>query len=66
MKIPPSGLLNWTSSVHWSKHQLPCRYCGETTNLRDSSRKAAHKTCAENALTQQAAEAVDAYQKGTL
>lgn len=66
VKIPPSGLLDWTSSAHWSKHQLPCRYCGEMTNLRDSRRKPAHKTCAEGALSQQAAEAAEVYQNGTL
>lgn len=65
-ELPPGGVLDWSSSAHWSPQQLPCRYCGGETNLRDSSRNAAHKTCAENALSQQAAEAAEAYQNGTL
>jgi hypothetical protein len=36
------------------------------TNLRDSHGKPAHKCCAEAALQQQAADAADAYQNGTL
>ncbi|MFF3497415.1 hypothetical protein ACFYWS_39490 [Streptomyces sp. NPDC002795] len=63
---PPGGLLDWHASSHWSRRQLPCRYCEEPTNLRDSKHKPAHKTCAEQALAQQAAEAADAYQNGTL
>ncbi|MEI5100354.1 hypothetical protein RB200_19725 [Streptomyces sp. PmtG] len=61
----PGTLLDWTDSdVHWSKHSRPCRYCGKPTQLRDSKRKPAHKTCAEEALAVQAAEAADAYQIG--
>lgn len=56
-ELPPSGCLDWCSSAHWSDVQQPCRYCGDLTNLRDSSRKPAHKTCAEDALRQQAADA---------
>lgn len=63
---PPGGLLNWSSSAHWSEQQLPCRYCGAVTNLRDSTRAPAHKTCAEIALTRQAAETAEAYENGTL
>lgn len=59
-------LLDWHSSEHWSQHLRPCRYCGQPTNLRDSKRKPAHKTCAETALAQQAADAADAYQAGRL
>jgi hypothetical protein len=62
----PGGLLDWTDSSHWSWTAKPCRYCGNDTNLRDSKRSPAHKTCAETALAQQAAEAVDTYQNGTL
>jgi hypothetical protein len=58
----PGTLLDWTdASVHWSSRQLPCRYCGFPTNLRDSRMKPAHKTCAEEALARQVAEAADAY-----
>lgn len=59
---PPTGLLNWGSPEHWSTRQLPCRYCGDLTNLRDSHRKPAHKVCAEDALRQQTADAADAYE----
>lgn len=58
---PPGGLLDWTSSTHWSHIPRPCRYCDRPTNLRDSKRSPAHKTCAEAALAQQAADAADAY-----
>ncbi|MEU6649474.1 hypothetical protein ABZ904_08505 [Streptomyces sp. NPDC046900] len=59
----PGTLLDWTNgSVHWDYDgPRPCRYCGVPTQLRDSQRKHAHKTCAEDALTQQAAEAAAAY-----
>lgn len=62
---PPGGLLDWSDGSHWSRRQLPCRYCGEPTNLRDSKGKPAHKVHAEQALAQQAADAADAYQNGT-
>lgn len=62
----PGTLLDWRGSEHWSERQLPCRYCGFPTNLRDSRMKPAHKTCAEEALAIQAAEAQAAYhQEGT-
>ncbi|MFZ3556438.1 MULTISPECIES: hypothetical protein [unclassified Streptomyces] len=64
--LPPGGLLDWRDSSHWSWTPKPCRYCGEPTRLRDSKGKPAHKVCAEQALAQQAAEAADAYQNGTL
>ncbi|MFJ1995273.1 hypothetical protein [Streptomyces asiaticus] len=57
----PAPLLDWRSPNRWSWTAKPCRYCGHDTNLRDSRRKPAHKTCAEQALAQQAAEAADAY-----
>ncbi|MHC5259873.1 hypothetical protein ACYSUO_18505 [Streptomyces sp. UC4497] len=64
---PPGGLLDWSDSSHWDfEHARPCRYCAEPTHLRDSKHKPAHKTCAEQALAQQAADAADAYQNGTL
>lgn len=65
---PPVGapLLNWQDGRHWSTTPEDCRYCGQPTHLRDSKRKAAHKTCAEEALATQAAEAADAYQNGHL
>ena len=59
-------LLDWRSMTHWSYVDLPCRYCGGDTPLRDSKRKPAHKVCAENTLAQQAADAADAYQTGRL
>ncbi len=57
----PGTLLDWRDSSHWSSREKPCRYCGGPTQLRDSKRSPAHKTCAEAALTEQAAEAADAY-----
>jgi hypothetical protein len=63
---PPTGILDWRDSSHWSSISKPCRYCQQPTNLRDSKRSPAHKTCAEAALAQQAADAADAYQTGQL
>jgi hypothetical protein len=60
---PP--LLDWRDPSHYSYAARPCRYCGGDTHLRDSKKKPAHKTCAENALAQQAAEAADAYRLDT-
>lgn len=60
---PPGGLLDWRDASHWSWTQKECRYCGGLTNLRDSKHKAAHKTCAEEALTRQAEEAADEYMR---
>ncbi|MFI1734016.1 hypothetical protein ACH40E_33350 [Streptomyces acidicola] len=58
----PGTLLDWTSSKHWDYDgPRPCRYCGIDTQLRDSHGSPAHKTCAEDALATQAAEAADAY-----
>lgn len=60
----PGQVLDWTdASQHWSSRELPCRYCGFPTHLRDSRMKPAHKVCAEQALAIQAAEAADAYQQ---
>jgi hypothetical protein len=59
---PAAGqLLDWTDPSHWSWTAKPCRYCDKPTHLRDSKNKAAHKTCAEKALAQQAEEAADEY-----
>ncbi|MFJ3100311.1 hypothetical protein [Streptomyces sp. NPDC086835] len=63
---PPGGLLDWTDSRHWSQQARPCRYCGEPTQLRDSQRKAAHKTCAEAALNQQHQDMAAAYENERL
>ncbi|WP_028814456.1 hypothetical protein [Streptomyces flavidovirens] len=63
---PPGGLLDWRDASHWSRTEKPCRYCGFPTHLRDSKRSPAHKVCAEEALTIQAAEAAAAYQNGRL
>ncbi|MGW5123230.1 hypothetical protein ACWEQ7_04045 [Streptomyces sp. NPDC004069] len=58
----PGTFLDWRDGdVHWSSRALPCRYCGQPTQLRDSKRKPAHKTCAEDALAAQAAETANAY-----
>lgn len=65
-QLPTGGLLNWSDSSHWSKNARPCRYCGSPTQLRDSRRSPAHKTCAEEALRIQAAEAAEAYRNGQL
>ena len=59
-------ILDWRDGKHYSNRALPCRYCGQPTNLRDSKGKPAHKICAEQALAQQAADAADAYQTGHL
>lgn len=58
----PGGLLDWRDAAHWSWTEKACRYCGRPTNLRDSRRSPAHKTCAEAALAQQAADTVEAYE----
>lgn len=64
---PDPPLLDWSDRSHWSHTAKQCRYCPELTNLRDSKGKPAHKICAEQALAQQAADAVDAYhQEGRL
>lgn len=58
----PGTLLDWTDSSHWDyEGPHPCRYCGIPTQLRDSKRSPAHKTCAEEALAIQAAETAAAY-----
>ncbi|MGW1158454.1 hypothetical protein ACWD5Q_06675 [Streptomyces sp. NPDC002513] len=62
----PGTLLDWRDSSHWSERELPCRYCGFSTHLRDSRMKPAHKTCAEEALAIQAAETASAYQQNGL
>ncbi|MGD1219975.1 hypothetical protein AB9Q10_16280 [Streptomyces krungchingensis] len=64
----PGSLLDWTDAVHWDRFESrPCRYWGRPTQLRDSARKPAHKVCAEQALTDQAADAAAAYRtRGTL
>lgn len=63
---PRAPVLDWRSQAHWSWTPKPCRYCGRDTNLRDSKRKPAHKTCAEEAIAQQVADAADAYKNGQL
>lgn len=64
---PPTQvpLLDWRAASHWSNTARPCRYCQRPTHLRDSKRKPSHKTCAEQALARQTAEAEDAYQEAT-
>lgn len=57
----PPPLLDWRDPSHWSWTAKPCRYCDRPTNLRDSKRSPAHKTCAEAALARQAAEAAESY-----
>lgn len=60
----PGALLNWNDSKHWD-YTGPklCRYCETPTQMRDSHGSPAHKSCAEDALATQAAEAADAYQQ---
>jgi hypothetical protein len=62
----PGQLLDWTGPWHWGGIELPCRYCGEDTPLRDSKRQPAHKVCAEQALAAQYAQALTEYQEGAL
>lgn len=58
----PGRLLDWTGSGHWDhRGPRPCRYCEGPTQLRDSDKKPAHKTCAEAALDQQAEDTQAAY-----
>ena len=57
----PAPLLDWRDSSHWSRTPKPCRYCGKDAYTRDSKRSPAHKTCAEQALAQQAADTAQAY-----
>lgn len=65
-KPSPGGLLDWRDASHWSWTEKPCRYCGGLTHLRDSKRSPAHKSCAEEALAQQAADAAEAYENDRL
>jgi hypothetical protein len=58
----PPPLLDWRDASHWSWTEKPCRYCQRPTNLRDSKRSPAHKSCAEEALAARAAEAAEAYE----
>lgn len=60
----PPPLLDWQDSSHWSRNAKPCRYCTRPTHLRDSKRSPAHKTCAEQALAQQAEDTAAAYENG--
>lgn len=57
----PPPLLDWRDPSHWSWTAKDCRYCGRPTNLRDSKRSPAHKSCAEEAIARQAAEAAESY-----
>lgn len=60
--LDPPRLLDWNDSSHWDyTGPQPCRYCGKPTQLRDSKRSPAHKTCAEAALARQAVEAAGSY-----
>lgn len=66
-ELPPGGVLDWIDSKHWDyAGPQPCRYCKRPTQLRDSQGSHAHKTCAEDAIAQQIAEAADAYKNGQL
>lgn len=61
-ELPPGGLLDWSDRSHWSDLARPCRYCQGPTNLLDSQRKPAHKTCAEEAIARQIEEASESYE----
>ncbi|MFE3378806.1 hypothetical protein [Streptomyces anulatus] len=63
---PATGVLDWKDSRHWSQQARPCRYCGGVTNLRDGSRKPAHKTCAEDAIQAQIQDQAAAYENERL
>ncbi|WP_286157598.1 hypothetical protein [Streptomyces griseus] len=54
-RVLPTGgvLLNWGSPGHWDgRVQLPCRYCGCLTHLRDDRGRPADKVCAEAQLAE--------------
>ncbi|MFD9903863.1 hypothetical protein [Streptomyces sp. NPDC059063] len=60
---PAARVLDWSLRRHWASRARPCRYCdGPATHLRDSSRKPAHKVCAEEAIARQDAERAEAYE----
>lgn len=59
-------VLDWRNWRHWGGVDLPCRYCGGDTPLRDSHRQPAHKVCAEEALAAQYEQAVTEYREGVL
>lgn len=66
-RFRPGQLLDWSDSSHWNYDgPAACRYCGRPAFLLDSGRHPAHKTCAEAALAEQAAEATAAYGGQTL
>ncbi|WP_228994760.1 hypothetical protein [Streptomyces sp. DH8] len=52
--LPAGGvLLDWASPGHWDgRAQLPCRYCGCLTHLRDDRGRPADKVCAEVRLAE--------------
>lgn len=64
--LPPGGVLDWSSSLHWGGPLLKCRYCTGPTPLRDSRGKPAHKVCAEMAIAEQVAEYAAAYENERL
>ncbi|MGC0317528.1 hypothetical protein QBC98_006035 [Kitasatospora acidiphila] len=42
--------LDWHDSAHFDRtRDLPCRWCGRPTPLRDDQRRPSHKVCAESA-----------------
>ncbi|PYC80484.1 hypothetical protein C7C46_12315 [Streptomyces tateyamensis] len=42
------ALLNWRDARHFDHtRDLPCRWCGRPTPLRDDQRRPSHKVCAE-------------------
>jgi hypothetical protein len=43
----PALVLDWTAPSHWASVALPCRHCGQTTQLRDEQNRPSHKVCAE-------------------
>lgn len=45
--IPPQRTVNWNDPKHWGAAQLPCRYCGAGTNLRDLQQRPSCKVCHE-------------------
>ncbi|MFE0460491.1 bifunctional DNA primase/polymerase [Kitasatospora sp. NPDC058965] len=48
------ALLDWRDAKHFDPYRdLPCRWCGKPTPLRDEQRRPSHKVCAEQHLTDQ-------------
>jgi hypothetical protein len=45
---PVGALADWSASAHWGTRDLPCRFCGRDTFLRDDRGVPTHKVCFES------------------